>query len=453
MVVEGGQAGRIGGGLDPNAIQKGGIYWYRDTMDGVEKQVEVVAIDRSVQPPSFAIRVDGRERETEVHRLFLHQSSLPSLSRPETLPSRRQGSVHGAVPAALDADWGAFGDDFQGGGGVGGVGGGGDGGSSSSSSRGKARGVGGGENAGGGEDLTAGEGDKEKTKDRPASAPNPGCAGITPGIVITPIAKSPKPKTSGPDSYRDYNEQCQRSASGQTMCWDDDKQNNSQVGDFFGFYKGNVCVEIHRVDAVQDPSYRLPSWSNNVGQQGRNVLVLSSLLCVIPWQDWVTFGWHASGPLLGTQRVANDQARVQMIHYIHAHLQRTQRPGIFSLGSEEGGAGRDKGAGAGTGQKRAAPPSDRDFAAMPAEKRARDDHHGSGSVASDDADATAHRDLHAALDVQGAERCERCGRDFTQWEPQQRPAQVCLGSRSLLHHIRSLLLARKFSFDAVQYCR
>ena len=106
-VVEGGQAGRIGGGLDPNAIQKGGIYWYRDTRDGVEKQVEVVAIDRSVRPPSFAIRVDGRERETEAHRLSLHQSSLPSLSR-------GQGSVQGGVPAAVDADWGAFGDDFQG---------------------------------------------------------------------------------------------------------------------------------------------------------------------------------------------------------------------------------------------------------------------------------------------------------------------------------------------------
>jgi hypothetical protein len=67
----------------------------------------VVAIDRSVRPPSFAIRVDGRERETEAHRLSLHQSSLPSLSR-------GQGSVHGGVPAAVDADWGAFGDDFQG---------------------------------------------------------------------------------------------------------------------------------------------------------------------------------------------------------------------------------------------------------------------------------------------------------------------------------------------------
>ena len=59
-----------------------------------------VAIDRSIRPPSFAIRVDGRERETEAHRLSLHQSSLPSLSG-------RQGSVHGAVPAAVDADWGA----------------------------------------------------------------------------------------------------------------------------------------------------------------------------------------------------------------------------------------------------------------------------------------------------------------------------------------------------------
>jgi hypothetical protein len=33
-------------GLDPNVIQ------CRDGRDGVEKQVEVVAIDRSVQPPS-----------------------------------------------------------------------------------------------------------------------------------------------------------------------------------------------------------------------------------------------------------------------------------------------------------------------------------------------------------------------------------------------------------------
>jgi hypothetical protein len=36
--------------------------------------VEVVAIDRSVQPPSFAIRAEGREGKTEAHRLSLDPS-------------------------------------------------------------------------------------------------------------------------------------------------------------------------------------------------------------------------------------------------------------------------------------------------------------------------------------------------------------------------------------------
>ncbi len=79
-------------------------------------------------------------------------------------------------------------------------------------------------------DLTAGEGgDKEETKDPPASSPNPACAVLKPGILITPIAKSAKLKKLGPDSHCDYNEQCECSASGQIMYWDDNKQNNTQV--------------------------------------------------------------------------------------------------------------------------------------------------------------------------------------------------------------------------------
>ena len=139
----------------------------------------------------------------------------------------------------------------------------------------------------------------------------------TTGILITPVAKVIKSKKTGsPDSRRDYNEQCVRFMRGQPMCWDDDKNNNTTVGDIFGFYKQPECVELHRVEAVHDPSHRLPSWSNNVGQQGRNVLMLSCTLYTIPWCDWVKFGWHASGPLLGTQRVANEQSRVKMIQYI-----------------------------------------------------------------------------------------------------------------------------------------
>ena len=59
-------------GLDPKDIKKGGVYWYRDGADWVYKQVEVQSIDQTLQPPSFGIRIDGRERETEAHRLFLH---------------------------------------------------------------------------------------------------------------------------------------------------------------------------------------------------------------------------------------------------------------------------------------------------------------------------------------------------------------------------------------------
>ena len=140
----------------------------------------------------------------------------------------------------------------------------------------------------------------------------------TTGILITPVAKVIKSKKAGsPDSRRDYNEQCVRFMRGQPMCWDDDKHNNTQVGDVFGFYKGGDCVEMHRVEAVQDPSHRLPSWSNNVGQHDRNVLMLSCPMCVIPWCDWVTFDWHANG-LQGTQRVVKPQSRVQMIEYINA---------------------------------------------------------------------------------------------------------------------------------------
>jgi len=140
----------------------------------------------------------------------------------------------------------------------------------------------------------------------------------TTNIMITPIAQVAKPKKSGPDSHRDYNEQCERFSRGQPMCWDDNKHNKTKKNDIFGFYKGGDCVEIHRVETVHDPSHRLPSWSENVGQGDRNVLMLSPPLYVIPWCDWIKIGWHASGPLLGTQRVANEQSRVQMIQCINA---------------------------------------------------------------------------------------------------------------------------------------
>ena len=56
-------------------MTEGGKYWYMDGhgRDGVEKQVQVVSINHDVRPPSFVIRVDGREIETEANRLSLHR--------------------------------------------------------------------------------------------------------------------------------------------------------------------------------------------------------------------------------------------------------------------------------------------------------------------------------------------------------------------------------------------
>jgi hypothetical protein len=46
-----GEGGLSAGEIDKRIeekIEKGGVYWYRDSRDGVEKQVEVVSVDRSV---------------------------------------------------------------------------------------------------------------------------------------------------------------------------------------------------------------------------------------------------------------------------------------------------------------------------------------------------------------------------------------------------------------------
>jgi hypothetical protein len=46
-------------------IEKGSMCWYRDS-DGSAKKVEVLSVDRAIIPPTYVIRIDGRERETEV---------------------------------------------------------------------------------------------------------------------------------------------------------------------------------------------------------------------------------------------------------------------------------------------------------------------------------------------------------------------------------------------------
>ena len=151
---------------------------------------------------------------------------------------------------------------------------------------------------------------------------------ITAGIIITPISKHFKPNIilngeliRGPDSKRDYNEQLERVERGEHMCWDDSNSNQSCVGDFFGFRFHDDRVEVHKITDVHDPSHRLPSWSENVGQTKRNVLMLSPRVCIIPWSEWVKIGWHASGSLKGTQRMMNIKSQLQFLRCINRQHQ------------------------------------------------------------------------------------------------------------------------------------
>jgi len=51
--------------VNPKQIEKGSMCWYRDS-DGSAKKVEVLSVNRAIFPPTYVIRIDGRERETEV---------------------------------------------------------------------------------------------------------------------------------------------------------------------------------------------------------------------------------------------------------------------------------------------------------------------------------------------------------------------------------------------------
>lgn len=48
---------------------KGDLAWYQNKLDGVWEEAAVVAVDVSLQPPSYTVQVQGRQRETEGSRL------------------------------------------------------------------------------------------------------------------------------------------------------------------------------------------------------------------------------------------------------------------------------------------------------------------------------------------------------------------------------------------------
>lgn len=131
-------------------------------------------------------------------------------------------------------------------------------------------------------------------------------------MIITPIAK--KYKKNGPDSRKDYEEQLIRESRNMNVMWDDTKRNESRVGDYFGFYQYNNEVSIRRVESVQNPLKRLDSWSENVGQGNRNVLLLSEEIINIKWNIWLELG--------GAKRCMGSQAVKTNLEIIVSHIER-----------------------------------------------------------------------------------------------------------------------------------
>ena len=87
-------------------------------------------------------------------------------------------------------------------------------------------------------------------------------------ILITPITNKSLP---------DYNEQMERIKSGKLHVWDDSKKNDSKIGDYFGYVvNGRIgAIYVYKIIDISSPKNRLPTWSNNVGKEDRNVITLS----------------------------------------------------------------------------------------------------------------------------------------------------------------------------------
>ena len=99
-------------------------------------------------------------------------------------------------------------------------------------------------------------------------------------IVLTPIAQGKNSR-----SNRDYNDQIIRRRNNEMHCWDDSKDNNSVKGDLFAYVENclNIApgiktpghMEIFIILNIYSSKFRLPLWSDNVGQSERNVVELS----------------------------------------------------------------------------------------------------------------------------------------------------------------------------------
>ena len=136
-------------------------------------------------------------------------------------------------------------------------------------------------------------------------------------FIYTPICKTYK-KKGDPDSRKDFEEQEKLTKQGNTWMWDADRKNKAKIGDIFAFTKYKDKIQFHIINQVFDPSQRIESWRDNVGQQNRNVLYLSEPICTMTWEVWISL--NGAKRIMGTT-VATRNKSSEILEYISKHVE------------------------------------------------------------------------------------------------------------------------------------
>lgn len=89
-------------------------------------------------------------------------------------------------------------------------------------------------------------------------------------------------------SKKDWEEQLNRMNKGEQMMWDDSRYNKSKEGDIFIGCNNSRFLTFHKIQKILDPSNRLPSWAENIGQENRNVIYISPILTTMEWGEWLS---------------------------------------------------------------------------------------------------------------------------------------------------------------------
>jgi len=122
--------------------------------------------------------------------------------------------------------------------------------------------------------------------------------------IATPINKLIKSA-----SNKDYQEQQERARRNMQLMWDDAKGNPTKtVGGAFAFVQNGIKAEFHIIEKICPPTERLESWSANVGQGDRKVLMLSTCVKTVTWEEWLAL--ECPKKVQGTMRMVTVHPRL-----------------------------------------------------------------------------------------------------------------------------------------------